>query len=181
MYKAYNDYELLYLVKEKHDHIALDILIKKYEKYIYKKIYSFFPREKEVDDYFQEGILCLYKAINSFDDQYNKTFMRYFEVLINRHLINIYHKNKREEEKLLMIINEAYVEEQTYNEPETNMLDIKIHFSSDVEQIIYQYYFVEGRKINHISDKLNMTKKQVYNAIYRVKQKIKLDNVDSSN
>ncbi len=172
-YKAYNDYELLYLVKEKNDHIALDILIKKYKNYIYKKIYSYFPREKDVDDYYQEGLLCLHRAIHTFDDTYNKTFMRYFEVLINRHLINIYHKNKREQEKLLMIINEAYVDEQFYEEDKESSVDLNIRFGSNLETLIYQYYFLEGMKVDYISKKLNLTKKQVYNGIYRVKRKIK--------
>ena len=58
-YKAYNDYELLYLVNNQQDMVALDILLKKYEKFIYKKINSFFPRSKDVDDYYQEGLLSL--------------------------------------------------------------------------------------------------------------------------
>lgn len=173
MYKAYNDYELLYLANEYDDMVALSILVRKYKNFIYKKAISFFPNDSNLEDYYQEGLLCLLRSIKTFDDDYNKTFMRYFEVLLNRHLINIYHKNKREHEKLLMIINEAYVDEQFYEAPQETKASININFGSNAENIIYQYYFLEGMKIDYISKKLNLTKKQVYNAIYRVKRKIK--------
>ena len=41
------------MVKEG-DTVALDILLKKYERFIYKKVYSFFYYD-ESGDYFQEG------------------------------------------------------------------------------------------------------------------------------
>lgn len=173
-YKAYNDYELLYLYKERHDQTALEILIKKYEKFIYKKVNSFFPREKEIEDYFQEGLLCLYRAINSFDDKYNKTFMRYFEVILNRHLINLYHKNRREYEKTLLIINEATVEEQfnVIEEPKKKEIKLDIKLGSKLEELVYLYYFKEGRSVKYLVENLKLTRKQAYNAIYRVRQKV---------
>lgn len=171
-YKAYNDYELLYLSKEENDQVALEILIKKYTKFIYKKVISFFPYKYDVEDYFQEGLICLIKAVESFKDVYNKTFMRYFEVLLDRRFINIYHKNRREIEKYSLLINEAVVE-QYINEPEEeNEIVINIKFSSEVEEIIYNYYFQEGKKVSYIVKQLNLTRKQVYNAIYRVKGKL---------
>lgn len=173
-YKAYNDYELLYLFKERHDQIALEILIKKYEKFIYKRIISFFPRKKDLEDYYQEGLLALYRAINSFDDKYNKTFMRYFEVILNRHLINLYHKNKRDDEKTLMLINEATVEEQITISRSNFQKEIDVTLGSRLEELIYLYYFLEGKSVNYLSEKLNLTKKQAYNGIYRVKQKVAL-------
>lgn len=171
-YKAYNDYELLYLVKERNNQKALEILIKKYEKYIYKKAISFFPREKELDDYYQEGVLCLYKAIDSFDDKYNKTFMRYFEVVLNRHYINMYHKNKRETEQTLMLVNEAIVNEQNFYEEKELSVELNVELGSKIEELVYLYYFQQGKSVNYLCETLELTRKQVYNAIYRVKQKL---------
>ena len=45
-------------------------------------------------------------------------------------------------------------------------------FKSKKEQFIYDNYFVEGKKIEFIAKKLKLTRKQVYNTIYRVKQKL---------
>jgi DNA-directed RNA polymerase specialized sigma24 family protein len=98
--------------------------------------------------------------------------MRYFEVILDRHLINLYHKNKREDEKTLMLINEATVNEQiAYEEPkEETKIDVKL--GSKLEELIYLYYYIEGKSVNYLSKKLKLSKKQVYNGIYRVKRKL---------
>jgi len=170
-YKVYNDYELLYLANDQQDMVALDILLKKYEKFIYKKINSFFPRNKDVEDYFQEGLLCLYRAIRTFEDTYNKTFMRYFEVLLDRCYINIYHKQKREKEQFFLYINECRIEE-FYEQPIENDMTTDIKFKSPREQKVYELYFLENKTIAYISNLLELNKKQIYNAIYKIKKKL---------
>ncbi|MFA5720443.1 MAG: sigma-70 family RNA polymerase sigma factor [Acholeplasmataceae bacterium] len=166
MYKAYNDYELLYLVKEK-DTVALNILLKKYERFIYKKVYTFFFHDD--GDYFQEGLLCLYKAIETFDDRFNKTFMRYFEVILNRHFINIYNKNKRYNEMIESCKNELMVEEEPSSEIEYIN---RPTFKSEIEQKVYELYYINNKKVKEISALLNLNAKQIYNAIYRIKHKL---------
>ncbi len=174
-YKAYNDYELLYLANEYQDMVALDILVRKYEKFIYKKAISFFPYAREIEDYYQEGLLCLLKSIKTFNEKYNKTFMRYFEVILDRHFINMYYKNKRENEKIVMLINEEKVK-QSYEEIiEPVQKNLTFDFKSKVEQIVYRLYFLENKNITTISEEICKTKKQIYNAIYRIKQKIQSD------
>lgn len=167
MYKAYNDYELIYMVKEG-DTVALDILLKKYERFIYKKVYSFFYHD-ELGDYFQEGVICLYKAIETFDESYNKTFMRYFEVIINRHFINIHKKNKRYYEML-----ETYKNELLIQEKEKKILEEEkeITFKSSLEQKVYELFYLNNKKVKEISEELNLEAKQIYNAIYRIKNKL---------
>lgn len=171
-YKGHNDYELLYMVNDHNDMVALDILLKKYEKYIYKLVHRFFYYEMEKDDYFQEGILVLYKAIKTFDDRYNKTFMRYFEVLISRHFINIYHKHKRESLSMVAFINELIIEESipTNESYEVNMINPT--FKSKKEQIVFTYYFKENRSIQSITEQTGLNAKQIYNAIYRIRKKL---------
>lgn len=167
MYKAYNDYELLYMVKEG-DTVALDILLKKYERFIYKKVYAFFYHD-EMGDYFQEGVLCLYKAIETFDDSYNKTFMRYFEVIINRHFINLHKKNKRYYEML-----ESYKNELLIEEAENKIFEesANIVFKSPLEQKVYEMFYLNNKKVKEIAEELKLESKQIYNAIYRIKSKL---------
>ena len=166
MYRAYNDYELLYMVKQQAT-VALNILLKKYERFIYKKVYTFFFDDD--GDYFQEGVLCLYKAIETFDDRYNKTFMRYFEVILNRHFINIYHKNKRYYEMIESCKN-AFLIEESLTEVEVER--IKPTFKSEIEQQIYHLYYVNNKKVKEIALELKLSAKQIYNAIYRIKHKL---------
>lgn len=169
VFKAYNDYELIYMVKENNDEIAFTILLKKYQNYIYKKIHQFFFYEKEYDDYFQEGVVSLIKAIQSFDQKYNKTFMRYFEVIINRDFINLDRNNKK-----TWSVYQSLKEEYIIHETEEIYFDFEeIKFKSALEQSVYQLYYLENKTINHICNYLNIETKQVYNTIGRIKKKLK--------
>lgn len=171
-YKGHNDYELLYMVNDHNDMVALDILLKKYEKYIYKLVHRFFYYEREKEDYFQEGILVLYKAIKTFDDRYNKTFMRYFEVLITRHFINIYHKHKRESLSMVEFINELIIEESILPDESYELNMVEPTFKSKKEQVVFTYYFKENRSIQRIALETGLNTKQIYNAIYRIRKKL---------
>lgn len=168
-YKAYNDYELVYMVNENNDEVAFNILLKKYHNYIYKKIHQFFFYEKEYDDYYQEGVVSLIKAIQSFDQKYNKTFMRYFEVIINRDFINLDRSNKKVWQ-MYQGLKENYIIEE---EQEQYFNYDQINFKSNLEQTIYELYYLENKTISYICDSLNLNNKQVYNTIGRIKKKLK--------
>lgn len=172
-YKAYNDYELLYLATQYQDSVALDIIISKYSSFIYKKALSFFPYDENVDDYYQEGLISLYRCIQSFDEQFNKTFMRYFEVVLEKSFINIYYRKKREKENIAKIINEFKVQKDYLVIEEETFVSPGFQFKAPIEQCVYDLYFVKGENVDLIAEQLKKTKKQVYNTIYRVKQKLK--------
>ena len=48
-----------------------------------------------------------------------------------------------------------------------------IHFDDVRKQKVYELYFDSHRSIKYISETLQLSKKQVYNTIYLIKQKIK--------
>ena len=60
----YNDYELLYLASM-NDEEAINLILKKYEKMIYKFNQKFDVNPNCYDDYFQEARLVILKAINT--------------------------------------------------------------------------------------------------------------------
>lgn len=170
-YKAYNDYELIYLVQDQQDMMALELLFEKYDKFIHKKISQFYIYDADRDDFHQEGLIVLHKAVMTFKDTYNKTFMRYFETILERKFINLANKKKRYVKEIELLINEAkvapiYIEEQTY-QPMRNM-----QFKSPLEEEIYVRYFLNQQKISDIAQRHRLDPKQVYNAIYRIKKKL---------
>lgn len=178
MYRSYNDYELVYMANEVHDQKAYDILIEKYKNFIYKKIHQYFFYEKDYDDYYQEGIMCLVKAVQSFDQKYNKTFTRYFEVIIDRHFLGIHYKNKKEYELKnqlidVLILNESIYECSDFKEKQLINKHNLIKLNSKTEKEVYKLYFLSNNSVEFIASKINLNTKQVYNAIHRIKIKLK--------
>ncbi|CCV65317.1 MAG: sigma-70 family RNA polymerase sigma factor [Paracholeplasma sp.] len=172
-YYAHNDYELIYLVQDQQDMVALDVIFAKYDRFIYKKILSFHIYGSEQDDFHQEGLIVLHRAVMTFKPEYNKTFMRYFEVLLERKFINLTKARKRKYECESYLIQEEMTKPKYlfFEEPVEYVIP-KISFKSDIEQQIYEAYYQKGSKIEEIAGELDLNTKQVYNAIYRIKKKL---------
>ncbi len=161
-----NDYELLYLIHGENDGIALDYLFSKYENFIWKHIHLIRVDQNEYDDFKQEGILMFYKAIKTFDVYKNKTFTRYFELILKRHFYQL-------KKKVPNFVYDEYVlnQQQSYylEEDYTDFLDQ----CSTLEQQIFEYYFIQNKSVNYIQSVIKCDIKQIYNAIYRLKEKYK--------
>ena len=86
-YKDYNDYELIYMIRENND-VEYEVLFKKYEpliKNIAGKYISFVKNNGgEFDDLVQEGFVSLNSAINSFDENKGILFYTLANVCIER-------------------------------------------------------------------------------------------------
>lgn len=171
-YIAHNDYELIYLVQDQNDMVALEVIFDKYNKFIYKKVRMFHIYDSDMDDFHQEGLIMLHKAVITFKPEFNKTFMRYFEVLLERKFINLLRKRQRKyfnEEQLIQL--EMTKPLCVYEEP-VEFIAPCISFKSDKEKCIYEYYYLKGYKIEEIAVMLALNVKQVYNTIYRIKKKL---------
>ena len=72
----YNDYELVYLVREQNEE-ALHIIIEKYSPLIGKIASSYYGIGYDYQDFFQEGRMAFIKAIYSFDENSNYSFYSY--------------------------------------------------------------------------------------------------------
>ncbi len=170
-YKAYNDYELIYMVQDQQDMMALDILFTKYDKFIHKKISQFYIFDSDRDDFYQEGLISLHKAILSFKDTFNKTFMRYFETVLERKFINLNQKRKRYHQEMDHLLSEAKYMPICVEEDACENYQ-KQAFKSALEEAIYDAYFRQNQKIPSIARTYQLDPKQVYNAIYRIKKKL---------
>lgn len=168
---GYNDYELLYLIHSGCE-VALEVMLKKYEGLIVNTINGFHIVNRMFDDFFQEGLLTLYKAIRYFREDKNMTFTNFFNLLLKRRYIDLLKQNEKDfnyqiltddiESYGLFVLNE-----------DAEKYDIDLSKMSEFEKVIYQKYFVEEKSIEDIAKEMNLTEKQVYSARSRVKSKLK--------
>ena len=90
-YKDYNDYELLYMVRE-NDDLSRDLLLKKYSTIINKIALDFFNNYKnygyEYDDFYQEAMLAFNNAVVSYNENKNTLFYTFVVVCIKRALLS---------------------------------------------------------------------------------------------
>lgn len=94
-YKNYNDYELIYNVREKDD-CAWDILFEKYKPIIYKIASEYFKSYAkygyDYDDFVQEGNIAFHKALIYYDESKNSIFYTFAILCIRRRLLSFCRK-----------------------------------------------------------------------------------------
>ncbi len=161
-----NDYELVYLIQHESDEVALEYMFKKYHKLIWKHVHIMNLSHTEHDDFYQEGLLILNKAIVSFNPDRNKSFTRYFELILKRHLNLIRSRLPRYTlwEDASFVKGASYIEEEA----------IELVLSSTMEKEIYEAFFINRMKIKDIKAQYPYGIKQIYNTIYRIKEKYKI-------
>ena len=162
-----NDNWLIYLYKSENSEVALKALFEKYDRFIYKTIYSFYVPQIEVEDFHQEGLIVLMRAINSYNENYTKTFMRYFELILQREII-------KQKNKLHHDLHFDFIEEMESIIPlyyDQDILDIS--FKNPIEQFVYEQYFINGITLENIQKEKNLNKKQIYNIMYKIKEKLR--------
>ncbi len=166
-----NDNELLYQIRN-HDEEALEIMLKKYENLICSKIIKYHFPLKNKEDYLQEGRLVLVKAIETYREEYEKTFMRYFELLLNNRFNTLYHKNKKYHKHIVLVDQENLDVSKEIEQDSKVELNFNIGNFSELERDIYLFHFKENHSISETSEKFQISKKQVYNCISRIKMKL---------
>lgn len=176
--EEYNDYELIYLAKEKDD-LAYEILQKKYKPIILNiarranKLYNNIGLE--YNDYVIEGMAALDYAIYYFNEKYDNIFYTYATKLINYYVINKIRKSKQDK-----CLNNAieWLDDINYTYKESTNVEIqellKYLYSNlnPLEKEILNLK-LKGFKYYDIAIKLNITKKKVDNTLIKIRKIIK--------
>lgn len=165
MYK--NDYELIYLYQTTKSEDVISIIFQKYKPLIWKNIHKFYIPTKDQDDFFQEALMSLLECVNTFDESKNKTFTKYFELVLFRKFITLKDKSSK-----YVLIEKPELIKESYT-PIYNHVNIESLYLSELEQSIYTMYFEKRLTIDTIAKQLDKEKKSIKNAIYRIKVKIK--------
>lgn len=184
MLDEYNDYELLYLIGEGSEE-AEEILYMKYSPLIKKRISAFRIQSRYRDDFYQEGLMCLNDAIKSFNDHYNKTFNKFFDMVLQRKFIVLLKKDQDYFYGVKLVEDYNHLidrlEEEKRIEYETNcgriedyMEELDINCDSFRDKI--KLLMEKDLKARDIAFLLSCDVKKVYNEIYLLKNKTNEEN-----
>jgi len=174
-FRDYNDFEIISLIQEGQEE-ALALMIEKYHLLIAKKINKFNLRD-EFDDYYQEALLVLYRSIQKFKPSFNKTFTKFFELNLDRYFISSVRKRTRQYQFMKQEIVSLYEETVVYPveyEYSSDAFEMLFNQMSSFEQSVFQYRFLDKETIPLIATKLQTDVKSVYNAIDRIRMKVKM-------
>ena len=169
MYK--NDFELIYLYRQNKSEAVMELIIKKYTPLIWKNIYKFYIPIKDQDDFFQEAVMTLYTCVMTFDEFRNKTFTKYFELVLFRRFITL-----KDQSAKYVLIEKPELIKDSYT-PVYDDIYLGDIYLSPLEQKVYQMYFKERMTHASIAKSLNKSLKSIKNTIYRIKVKLKEKNV----
>lgn len=197
-YKEVNDYELLSYVHDNNEE-ANEILYDKYKPLIEKNARRLLKYCRynglELNDLIQEGMLGLSRAIETFIDDKDVTFYTYAKTCIERKQLTAIIGSQRQKHKLLneSIPFESYdnIEEQiktidpmlidnSYN-PENIIFDFEngSELYNNISKILTDFEMqvfelkAAGFTYVEIAEILGKDRKQIDNAIQRIKSKIK--------
>ena len=147
-YKNYNDYELIYMVRE-NDELSKNIIMEKYIPIIRKIASEYYQKFSnygfEYEDFLQEAQLAFYQALGKYDESKNVLFYTF---------VNMYIRNKMASfcraisSKKISFVNTNAIplENDDYEDIKSN-LDIISHeqdFQKVIHDVIYSSPFLLG-------------------------------------
>lgn len=140
-YKKYNDYELVYMVRENDDD-SKSILFRKYEPVIISIAKEFYERYKnfgyDYEDFYQEALISFQRAIVSYNENKDSLFYTFINVCLRRNLQSFCRNISTNKKNILM---SSYIDITDYDIPdEKSNIDITfdyIEFSKIFKKTIY--------------------------------------------
>ncbi len=195
-YKEYSDEKLVTLSRNG-DKRAEEFLLTKYKNFVRSKARAYFLVGGDNDDLIQEGMIGLYNAIGSFDEDKEATFMTYAALCINNKILSAVaadnrHKNEPlnkyisiysmvsgdngEEAVLSDVLPSSKIdnpEDIVLSQEQKEIIEDKMEQRlSSLEKKILSYY-IEGLSYAQIADRVDKSPKAVDNAIQRIRAKLK--------
>lgn len=194
-YDKMEDSEIIEEIKQG-DEYALTYLLKKYQELVNMKINKYFMIGAEKEDIAQEGMIGLYKAIQSYNASKQSSFKSFANICIERQLITAIKTSNRQKHlplnSYLSLNTSAYDNNDessvelidTFNgkqsEDPLEMMMEKEHFAeveNAVNKSLSQFEkqvldkFMKGKSYVRIAEELNSPVKSVDNAIQRIRKK----------
>lgn len=177
------------------DNQAIETLLNKYKQLVNFVTRKYFLVGGDNDDLLQEGMIALYKAINSYDFSKGVSFVSYAKTIIERTIINLVKSDASNKNTLLnnsySLTNQGQIdfsddidvgymfqsnsltpELQVLSSEQTKAIVKQIkNVLSDYELKILKFY-LKGLSYTQIALELSVEPKSVDNALNRIKSKL---------
>lgn len=186
--------EELILRAQNGDEDALNTLLKNYKSLINQISRSYFLIGGDVEDIIQEGMIGLYKAIKNYTTKKNASFKTFATTCIKNQIQTAIKVASSEKNKVLSsalsLTEEADDEDEESTgdvlvpsplPPPDDLIIEKEEFNQTYDKIkkilspleikVLNYY-LQGFSYNEISEKSNLNKKSIDNALSRIKTKL---------
>ncbi len=175
-YKILTEEELFSLMK--YDKIAEREFYKRYKRKVINIVKHYKLNSLEREDLIQEGMIGLFKAIETFDRSMNVKFSTYAKKCIENHiknaLSNLWKHKKTEvssEEKLDELIELNNPELKTISEENEKLIKKYIDGFDTIEQTVLKK-FLEGKKYKEIALELDISIKKIDNILTKIRKKL---------
>lgn len=196
-YTNMDDEQLIELIKSG-DKYAIDFLLEKYKDLVNMKVSKYFMIGAEREDIIQEGMIGLFKAIQSFNSEKQNSFKTFANLCVERQLITAIKTSNRQKHmplnSYLSLSASAYNNDEN-GEGDSSMMEFfDSHTTEDPLETITkkEYYqgiedaidkslsdfekqvlqrFIRGESYVNIAERLNTPVKSVDNAIQRIRKK----------
>ena len=140
-YKQYNDYELIYMIRE-NDEESRGVMYQKYYPIIRTIAGEYYMRYSgygyDLEDFVQEGCILFFDALSTYDEQKDNLFYTYLVLIIKRGLLsfcrNISRAGKELSNRKYLDIDECFIEDKKNN---INTISTDHDYQQFVKKIIY--------------------------------------------
>lgn len=165
---------------------AFRIVAKQFEPMIHKLLGAFHPPESERDDWFQEGLIGLYKAVLMYNPKLS-SFSSFAYLCIQRNMISAVEAYNKKNNQLSQFPedSEEFLGETDGDhrfDPQAYLLNqeayailmsrIDAHLSKYENTVLRLY--LTGVSHDRIAQKLDTSRKSVDNAVSRIRRKLKV-------
>ena len=160
-YKTLNDNELVYLCAENNEEAA-NILVEKYKNCILATLKEYLKEYNivgmEISDLYQEGLIGLIHAINTFDQNKDVTFYTYANACIKSNLISAMRQTFRMKNRIL---NNSFPLDKLIDDTNYNYYEIFNDNNSDPTNLLFKE---EERQelIEKMKQKLSKNEKTIF-------------------
>ena len=173
---------MLILKAKNHDEEAMDELLQHFKPKVIAISREYFLIGAEFDDLIQEGMIGLFKAVNSFNVDKNDNFSAYATMLIEREIISAIRRANTDGQHALsesiFIDNDdelgdnACPESDFIDEERTSALTAEIFKKLSAFEKVVADYFIKGYNYVDIAKITGETPKSIDNALSRIKKKL---------